>query len=223
MIWILRFAVIAMALYTLPARAASEADIAAVKKIYEQAAKAFIAGDLKKMMEVIDPKFVHYDEKGKRVSYAEIKAQAKDFHSKIRKRSLTYTINNIQSKNGKLLVQIDEEAHFEIVSTLFLVENWTAYIMKTSSIEIWEKRGDSWKLTENRRLKPEDMQRADGLTLDSLGGQGGAVGKAVKYIQLGACLKQCADALMDCATELKDAGANVMCITRQASCAKGCR
>ena len=95
---------------------------------------------------MIDPQCVFIDENGRRESGEAMHSKSREFFSSIRNSSVTYTINDVQSKNGKLIVYIDTEARFDLQTKLLFVENWSSKILSNSGIDTWQKKGGAWKL-----------------------------------------------------------------------------
>ena len=202
------------------AQAASEAEKAALTKVYEKYAVGFRAGSADQVWEVVDPKCAFIDENGRGEPAASMLSKSREFFSSIRNASVTYTINDIQSKNGKLVVYIDTEARFDLQTKLLFVESWSSKILSNSGIDTWRKKGGAWKLVESRLLRPEDLRDVSG---PASGGSGG--GKPVKFIQQGQCAKKCADTLISCATGANegDAVAGAKCVGQNVSCTSSCR
>jgi hypothetical protein len=165
------------------AQAASEAEKVALTKAYEKYAVGFRAGNADRAWEAIDPQCVFIDESGGRESAGAMLSKSKEFFSTIRNTSISYTITDVQSKNGQLIVHVDTEARFDLKTGLFFFEKWSPKILNASGIETWQKKGAVWKLVESRSLRPEDVRDANGAA--PTGG-----GKLVKFIQQGGTPKK---------------------------------
>lgn len=203
------------------AHAASEAERAAVTKVYEKYASGFNESDAEKMWAVVDSKCVFIDENGNREFVDTMLPKTKEFLSGIRNNNITYSINDVKNKNGKLIVYVNSEARFELHSKMLFVDDWEPKVRSTSVVDTWEKRGGSWKLVESRSLRPEDLREMD---TASTGESSGKV-KPVKFAKQSACVRKCTDALISCTTASReeDTAASAKCVGENASCMSGCR
>jgi hypothetical protein len=200
------------------AQAASEAENAALTNVYEKYAAGFRAGSVDRVWEVIDPQCVFIDESGRRESGEAMLSKSREFFSSIRNASVTYTINDVQSKNGKLMVFIDTEARFDLQTKLLFIENWSSKILYNQGVDTWQKKGGAWKLVESKTLRPEELRDANGAAPG--GGR-----KLVKFLQQGVCAKKCADTLIGCATGANEgnAAASAQCVAQNVSCIRSCK